>query len=393
LRHLAGVVAIADIGSLSAAADAISLSQPALTQGVAKIEGDIGLPLFWRTSGGMRITEAGETYVARVRRGLALLDRSGWPAERPRVWKALSHAQLTALVAAVDHLGFRAAARQMGREVSTVSRSLRAAERRANAPLFEMTSRGMRPTRLGESLANAARLALAEFQQARTDLADWQGHFSGRLNVGCLPLAQTAVLPRAIDAFSDAFPKVEIRVVDGAYQPLVRALLRGEIDVLIGALREGAVPDGVEETLVLHDPLWVVARSGHPLGARSDLCLADLAGHAWIAPRVGAPARVHFDALVGRLDFGDEIAMPVEMGAPALLQAMLRDSDRLTLISRMQVAEAVAMGHLCRIEVDLGPTGRAIGYTTRADWQPSMPQQRFLDILNVEFEAMDRAMG
>lgn len=42
LRHLRALIAITEQGSISGAADQVSLSQPALTQGLAKLEDQFG---------------------------------------------------------------------------------------------------------------------------------------------------------------------------------------------------------------------------------------------------------------------------------------------------------------------------------------------------------------
>lgn len=44
LRHLDAVAAAGKLGSISAAAQAMNLSQPALTQAVAKVEDRLGMP-------------------------------------------------------------------------------------------------------------------------------------------------------------------------------------------------------------------------------------------------------------------------------------------------------------------------------------------------------------
>ena len=67
LRHLRAVSAIAEHGSLSAAALAIGLSQPALTQGLGRLEEQIGATLFERRPDGMRTTTAGTILAARAR--------------------------------------------------------------------------------------------------------------------------------------------------------------------------------------------------------------------------------------------------------------------------------------------------------------------------------------
>jgi DNA-binding transcriptional LysR family regulator len=57
LRHLKAVAAIVDSGSISGAARAVNLTQPAITQAIAKIEATLDTSLFERTSSGMEPTE------------------------------------------------------------------------------------------------------------------------------------------------------------------------------------------------------------------------------------------------------------------------------------------------------------------------------------------------
>ncbi|WP_432787895.1 helix-turn-helix domain-containing protein [Novosphingobium rhizosphaerae] len=52
LRHLRALLAIAEKGSITAAAESVSLSQPALTQGLAKLERQFGYSMFERRAGG-----------------------------------------------------------------------------------------------------------------------------------------------------------------------------------------------------------------------------------------------------------------------------------------------------------------------------------------------------
>ena len=66
LRHLKAAVATAESGSLSSAAFQVNLTQPAITQGIAKLERLLGLPLFERRPGGMEPTEAARILVPRA---------------------------------------------------------------------------------------------------------------------------------------------------------------------------------------------------------------------------------------------------------------------------------------------------------------------------------------
>src|SRR3954465_5847640 len=59
LRHLRAISAVVVHGTLSGAAQAVSLSQPALTQGLTKLERQLGTQLFERRADGVTPTQAG----------------------------------------------------------------------------------------------------------------------------------------------------------------------------------------------------------------------------------------------------------------------------------------------------------------------------------------------
>jgi DNA-binding transcriptional LysR family regulator len=60
LHHLAIFHAIAETGSISAAAQQMHISQPAISRELKDFEGRLGVPLFERLPRGMRLTHAGE---------------------------------------------------------------------------------------------------------------------------------------------------------------------------------------------------------------------------------------------------------------------------------------------------------------------------------------------
>lgn len=62
-KQLQYVLVLAREGSFSRAADALHISQPSLSQYIKKIEHKIGLDLFDRTNGDVRITDAGRVYI------------------------------------------------------------------------------------------------------------------------------------------------------------------------------------------------------------------------------------------------------------------------------------------------------------------------------------------
>ena len=67
-------LAVADAGGIGVAADRLSMTQPALTRVVARLEKRLGAQLFERTSTGVRLTPLGDTLVQPARRVLRELE-------------------------------------------------------------------------------------------------------------------------------------------------------------------------------------------------------------------------------------------------------------------------------------------------------------------------------
>jgi DNA-binding transcriptional LysR family regulator len=74
LDQLRYFVAVADAGTMHAAARWLHVSQPPLSRHIRALEDEIGVPLFARSSRGMRLLPAGEVLLGRARTILAALD-------------------------------------------------------------------------------------------------------------------------------------------------------------------------------------------------------------------------------------------------------------------------------------------------------------------------------
>jgi DNA-binding transcriptional LysR family regulator len=76
LRRLRVLAEVARQSSFSAAADALHLSQSAVSQQVATLEREVGMPLLERTSEGPKLTDAGRTAVSHAEAAIARLDEA-----------------------------------------------------------------------------------------------------------------------------------------------------------------------------------------------------------------------------------------------------------------------------------------------------------------------------
>ncbi|BDZ41794.1 LysR family transcriptional regulator [Paraoerskovia sediminicola] len=76
LRALSTLIAVVDHGSITAAARALHLSQPAVSQQLTALEREVGTPLLERLPRGVRPTAAGAAMLADARAALAAVERS-----------------------------------------------------------------------------------------------------------------------------------------------------------------------------------------------------------------------------------------------------------------------------------------------------------------------------
>src|SRR5215472_4971146 len=380
LRHLVLFDSVVQYGSVSAAARAAHLSQPAVTQAVGHIEAALGAKLLQRSYSGLSLTGVGTAAAQRIDRALEML-REAVGAVRVRQANAagsdllsgITSTQLNALIVVVEEGAFARAARRAGRARAAVHRAARQLERSLGTALFEVTSFGVRPTREAEKLALRARLAFAEIAQARAEVAAAAGRGSGSTTIGAMPLARSVLLARAVLEFSALRPEHGITILDGPYDTMLAALRRGSADVLIGALRDPLPYEDIVQEHLFDDPLALVVGAQHPLAGGGAPTLAALAPFPWIAPRRESPLRRHFNALMGRLDTPPRVA-PIECNSLVAARSLLLASERVMLLSAHQIHHELETGQLVALPHPLGAVTRPIGLTMRRDWQPTAVQ-------------------
>jgi LysR family transcriptional regulator, regulator for genes of the gallate degradation pathway len=377
LRHLRILLAVADTGSITQAAEMCHVSQPAVTQAINKLEREACGALFERTRQGLFATPRGAVVADRVRRAFALLDPAAEDVS-PRLRITATSAQLAALVAVREAENFTLAARRLGIAQPTVHRAVTQLEQEAARALFERTSYGLSATRQCRALTRATQLAFAELAQADADLAELEGKEVGQIVIGALPLSRSVVLPRALAEFRRQRPTQAITVIDGLYSELLSGLRRGDIDVIVGALRDPAPIEDVRQERLFDDTLCILSRNGHPLAARARLSLEDLHRSAWVVPREGTPARMQFDRLFE--DLGPPASI-IEAGSILLMREILCNSDHLGCISRAQAEAEISRGLLTRLDFQRHWTGRPIGLTTRQGWQPTQAQALLVETI------------
>jgi DNA-binding transcriptional LysR family regulator len=246
-------------------------------------------------------------------------------------------------------------------------------------PLVRRLGRKLELTDAGRVFARRVKLMYAELAAGLSELEALGGHDKGRIAVGAMPLCRARILPSTIVSFQQIAPEFEVLVAEGSHTELIEPLRDGELDILIGALRDPAPGrDLVQEPLFVDRPV-VLGRADHPLSSKGGAAtLRDLAQYDWCLPQRGVPLRDRWEAM-----FTDEGVSPpkvrVEIGSGIAIRQILISTDALTLLSPDQVKLELEAGWLSIVAQSA--LTRTIGLTRRADWRPTPNQRRFLRTL------------
>lgn len=385
LRHLDALAVAARVGTLSKASRELHLSQPALTQAIASLEAQLQHTLLERRATGVRLTEAGGLLVVRIERALAYLNRGGQALRRsarlpglPHIERRVTLGQLRALMAVDEAGSFALASARTQLSQPALHRSTRDLEEQLGVLLLTRQGRTVVRTPMATHFLRFARLLRAELESGVDELHVLRSEGAGRIRIGTMPVARAVLLPRALARFAQLNSEAQIEVVEGPYPELLNNLRHGELDILVGALRDPLpVTDVTQEGLFSDEPV-IVARAGHPLAGRQ-LEFQNLLDYPWIISANGTPGRSRWEQM-----FTSRGLQPpdlrIECGSLLVIRGLILEGDWLTLLSPDQFLFEARAGLLTRI-ADVGQAlQRKIGITTRSDWRPTAVQGAFVEI-------------
>ena len=367
IRHFAALAATVRHGSLTRAARAVNLTQPALTQAIAGLEARLSVILFDRTPAGMAATEPALLLAPRAEAAIAHIGS-------PRVTGTQVHAFL-----AVTRAGnYASAAGATGLSSASLHRAVSDLSVALGQRLIERRGRTLILTAAGQRRMRGFGLAMAELRAGLEEVAAWQGKAGGRIAIGAMPLSRARWLPESIARFSFPHPNVDIAIHEGSYAELAGPLRDGEIDMLLGALREEAQVGDLAQEAVFEDRPAIIMRSGHPLLSVTDATAAML-DYPWLLPGRETPLRQYWEDMLRQLGC-EPPHVRIECGSVMTIRQLLLASDALTLLSPGQLSVELGAGLLATLDPPV-PVVRAIGIVTRADWRPTAAQAAFIDTL------------
>lgn len=384
LRHLRAFQLVAKLQNVRKAAEAVHLTQPAVTLAIAKLEKQMGTVLFERSSRGTYMTAAGKLLAARVDRMFAQIDEAlqvvGVNRANTTSYAAvigrITRPQVRALCAIAG--GDLANVDESAISRASIYRTARDLEKSLGRTLMVRTVNGLTTTEAGATLGRRLSIALQEINYALEEISAEKNRGFGELRIGAMPLSGSFVVGPVLNDLTQFYPDASLEVKVGEIQQLTADLQHGDIDMYVGLLSGTDEAQEIEQEPLVALPYVIVARSGHPLSCKTSLTYEDLHGYDWIGPGPHAARRATFDRLISNLARKPNT---IQVTSLSTMRLLLAGSDRLALVTRFEFDQEKELGAL--VEISFGPIEpiHSLGIVRRSNWMPTPLHQKFIDLV------------
>jgi DNA-binding transcriptional LysR family regulator len=252
---------------------------------------------------------------------------------------------LRAFLAVADELHFGRAAERLHMAQPPLSQQIRQLERYLGVQLFARNTRSVELTSAGQAMIAPAKKVLADVEDAeRAARAGGRGEY-GRVTVGFAGASSNSALPVLARAVRSSYPNIELEMHGQLYaNAALSRLVDGTLD--LGFIRLPFIAPGVQYQVIEREQLVVALPEDHPLAAKAQLSLRDLANEPWVTFPADAGSSVQ--SLLQQVCLAAGFTPNVVQAAPdsytiiALVAAHVGVTLTLTSVMRANLDESVA---------------------------------------------------
>ena len=176
--------------------------------------------------------------------------------------------QLRGFVAVAELGHFTRASEKLHLAQPSLSRHISTLEQELGAELFHRARGNISLTAAGETLLPRARRMLADAEAIRSEMAELAGLQRGRVRLGATPTLCISLVAEVLRAFHDAYPGVELQLVEGGSNLLIEQLAGGAVDMALVTMSDGqpvAGPALVRTPLLTEELVVVSSADAQPI--------------------------------------------------------------------------------------------------------------------------------
>jgi DNA-binding transcriptional LysR family regulator len=259
--------------------------------------------------------------------------------------------ELTAFIAIAEQRSFRAAARLLEVSPSALSHSMRGLEARLGVRLFNRTTRSVALTESGEQLLRRARPAMADLEDAVTEVAAGRDRPTGSIRISCAESGAQALVREVLPGFLASYPEIQVEfIVDGRMVDIVADGFDAGIRLLEAVPRDMiAVRFGPDMRMIAIATPAYVSEHGTPLVPH------DLARHRCIRFRFDSGTIYRWDLEHRGKCINVDVPGPLTLGNTTLMIEAALSGIGIAWVPEDRVIEHLASGRLVQLLADWSP--------------------------------------
>jgi DNA-binding transcriptional LysR family regulator len=166
--------------------------------------------------------------------------------------------QLRVFLAVAKHGSFSRAAEEVAVSQSAVSLAIQQLETELGVRLLDRTTRQVRMTSVGQTLAATGSRLIAELDTTLKELRDIGEQHRGRVVMACVPSVARGLMPKCVEYCAEKGPEVSFAIEDIAAKDVVAKVQRGEIEFGLSGGEIDASELHIES--LMRDPFLLVCR-------------------------------------------------------------------------------------------------------------------------------------
>jgi len=253
---------------------------------------------------------------------------------------------------------FTGAGRRLHVSQSAISRQILLLEAELNEPLFWRIKRKVKITPAGEALLQLSLRVFDDIRETTERLSETQQRLTGTIRLVGGMTVSIYVFPALLKEFQRLHPDVDVKVMTGPADRLVRRLRAGTVD--LGLLTLPVTEPDLVTRHVMREELQMVTYPSHPLAQKKRIETQDLNKLPFILYEPGSNTRRVIDEFFVRAQVQPRIVMETEN--VEIIKAMVASGIGSTLISDHAIDREVKAGTLVAHRLHGHPLVRETGW-------------------------------
>lgn len=156
----------------------------------------------------------------------------------------------------------------------SLSTQIQKLEEELEVVIFDRSKKPIMTTDIGQEIINQAKIVIKEHRKLKDLAAINSVEIKGEFKLAVIPTLSPYLIPLFIRSFSQAFPKIQLKVSEQKTQDIIKLLGNDEIDA--GLLVTPLEDDRIIERHLFFEPFYAYVSEGHPLLKKKKLAENDL---------------------------------------------------------------------------------------------------------------------